>query len=57
MDDVKEFQRLLAEHASAKQAKDKAGRERAAAIIAESLRRHPEWTPLAPRVIGKRGTR
>jgi hypothetical protein len=57
VDDIKEFQRFLAEHASAKAARDRPGRERAAVIIAELLRRHPEWKPLAPRVPGKRGTR
>jgi hypothetical protein len=56
MDDLKDFQRLLAEHTAAKQAKDKPARERAAAILAETLQRHPEWKPLAPDRVSRRST-
>jgi hypothetical protein len=57
MDNLKEFQQLLADHAAARQAGDRPARERSAAILAEALQRHPEWKPLAPRGVVRRSTR
>lgn len=57
VDHLADFQRLLEDHERAMQEKDEASRERAAEIIIESLRRHPEWKPFASRGLWNRSRR